>query len=84
MNFSRVLLLTVACAILVPAVAADRVRGAEARRVLAQCMLARMRANQRESYLDANKSCKEQLAASAIHRQPSIAMNDLGVAQPKH
>lgn len=55
--------------------------GGDLSRPMAHCMLAKMKANQRESYRDALKSCKQQLAPSGTP-QPAVAMNGAAGAAP--
>jgi hypothetical protein len=66
----------VVIALLMSTVAAGTDRGSPAvtPRVMAHCMMKRLRVNNTESYRDAFKACKEQLATAQADRSTEPAM----------
>lgn len=73
MNYFRCLTLIASLGFAFLASASDL--GAVTPRQVAHCMLARMKANQRESYLEAFKVCQEQLDARRRDVETTTEMN---------
>ena len=76
--------LVVSLAATIPAVADDVKSSALTPRLVAHCMLARVRANQSESYRDAFKACKRQLETpkgDPASPDPATAMNATSAAE---
>jgi hypothetical protein len=65
-----------------PALAQEPRDSAATPRQLAHCMMKRLRADRGESYRDAFKACKQELAAAESERNADTAMNAAGAAVP--